>query len=166
MPHQIFSFPLFAIVQQSGDSWGPAILEVAEGALLMLFTSLEKAEEFRTENPLTEIFKINDEAEAMNALGQLSGIAGVILNANATVGRAETSPSEDISQVKARLLSSEGVRRRVEFLDNIKSLSLSSADIEALIAGTSSGKANSVSGFVISLQDFIKELGPQSPELN
>lgn len=56
-------------------------------------------------------------------------------------GHVEISPKEDISLIKQRLLSPEGVMKRVAILDNLKSLRFSSAEFEALVtAKTISGK--------------------------
>ena len=51
-------------------------------------------------------------------------------------GRISVSPTNDIDQVKKRLLSTESGRRRVAMLDNVKSLRFSWADLEGLITET------------------------------
>jgi len=51
------------------------------------------------------------------------------------------SANEAIGEIKARLLSAEGLPKRVALLDNVKSLKLSWAELEALITATTiSGK--------------------------
>lgn len=56
-------------------------------------------------------------------------------------GMLELSANEDAAIIKQRLLSAEGMRRRVAILDNVKSLRFSWAELEALItAPTISGK--------------------------
>ncbi len=63
------------------------------------------------------------------SIGQLAG------------GALDVSANEDIATVKARLLSPEGVTKRVVWLDNVKSHRLSWAELESLITTpTISGK--------------------------
>ena len=56
-------------------------------------------------------------------------------------GTIDFSANEDIGQIKTRLLSPDGLTKRVPTLDNVKSLRFSWAELEALItAPTISGK--------------------------
>ncbi|MBC7820180.1 MAG: hypothetical protein IAG10_25125, partial [Planctomycetaceae bacterium] len=56
-------------------------------------------------------------------------------------GALDVSANEDIAAIKARLLSPEGVSKRVVWLDNVKSHRLSWAELESLITSpTISGK--------------------------
>jgi hypothetical protein len=48
-------------------------------------------------------------------------------------GSLEISSGEDIGTIKTRLLSPEGIMRRIALLDNVKSLRFSWAELEALI---------------------------------
>lgn len=61
--------------------------------------------------------------------------------ANLAGGAVELSNGEDITLVKSRLLSPDGVTKRIALLDNVKSLKFSWAELEALITSPSiSGK--------------------------
>jgi len=64
--------------------------------------------------------------------GHISRVAG---------GHIELSTNEDIGLVKQRLLSPEGMTKRIALIDNVKSLRFSSAELEALVtAQVISGK--------------------------
>ena len=56
-------------------------------------------------------------------------------------GRVEISPDESVEVVKQRLLSPDGITKRVAVIDNLKSMRFSSAGLEALVtADVISGK--------------------------